>query len=50
MAFDAASERAQARGVRVTGSEIVGLIPLRVLIEAADHYLRKQGVHSVSGK
>ena len=26
----------------MTGSEIVGLIPLRVLIEAADHYLRKQ--------
>ncbi len=42
VAFDAASERAQARGVRVTGSEIVGLIPLRVLIEAADHYLRRQ--------
>ena len=41
-AFDAACERSLARGIRVTGSEIVGLIPLRVLTEAADHYLIKQ--------
>lgn len=41
-AFDEASARATARGLRVTGSEIVGLIPKRVLLEAADHYLRKQ--------
>ncbi len=41
-AFDAACERAMARGMRVTGSEIVGLIPKRVLMDAADHYLRKQ--------
>ncbi len=41
-AFDAACERAIARGMRVTGSEIVGLIPKRVLMNAADHYLRKQ--------
>lgn len=41
-AFDAACERSIARGMRVTGSEIVGLIPKRVLIDAADHYLRKQ--------
>ncbi len=41
-AFDAACERAIARGMRVTGSEIVGLIPKRVLMDAADHYLRKQ--------
>ncbi|MDG1780679.1 MAG: glutamate formimidoyltransferase [Flavobacteriales bacterium] len=41
-AFDEASERARARGVRVTGSEVVGLMPKRVLIEAADHYLTKQ--------
>lgn len=42
IAFDEASERARERGLRVTGSEIVGLIPKRVLIDAADHYLRKQ--------
>ena len=41
-AFDAACERSIARGMRVTGSEIVGLIPKRVLLDAADHYLRKQ--------
>lgn len=42
IAFDEASERARDRGIRVTGSEIVGLIPKRVLMDAADHYLRKQ--------
>jgi glutamate formiminotransferase/formiminotetrahydrofolate cyclodeaminase len=42
VAFDAASDRARARGLRVTGSEIVGLVPLCVLTDAADHYLRKQ--------
>ena len=41
-AFDAACERSIVRGMRVTGSEIVGLIPKRVLIDAAHHYLRKQ--------
>ncbi|MCH2199937.1 MAG: glutamate formimidoyltransferase [Flavobacteriales bacterium] len=41
-AFDEASERARERGIRVTGSEIVGLIPKKVLIDAADHYLVKQ--------
>ena len=42
VAFDEACEKAQARGIRVTGSELVGLLPLRVLLDAADHYLRKQ--------
>lgn len=42
VAFDEACAKAAERGIRVTGSEIVGLIPLRVLIEAADHYLVKQ--------
>lgn len=41
-AFDEACARAHERGIRVTGSEVVGLIPKRVLIEAADYYLRKQ--------
>ncbi len=41
-AFDEACERARARGLRVTGSEIVGLLPLRCLTEAADYFLRKQ--------
>ena len=34
--------------MRVTGSEIVGLIPKRVLIDAAHHYLRKQNRASAS--
>lgn len=42
VAFDEAVARAQVRGIRVTGSELVGLLPLRVLTDAADHYLRKQ--------
>ncbi len=42
VAFDEACERARDRGIRVTGSEIVGLLPLRCLTEAADYYLAKQ--------
>jgi glutamate formiminotransferase/formiminotetrahydrofolate cyclodeaminase len=41
--FDACCEEAAARGMRVTGSEIVGLVPRRALLEAADHYLLAQG-------
>lgn len=41
--FDAACEAAAQRGLRVTGSEIVGLVPLEVLCAAGRHYLRKQG-------
>lgn len=42
VAFDEVSRAAVARGIRVTGTEIVGLIPKRALIEAGRHYLRKQ--------
>jgi glutamate formiminotransferase/formiminotetrahydrofolate cyclodeaminase len=41
-AFDEVVRRADARGVRVTGSELVGLIPLSALLDAGRHYLRKQ--------
>lgn len=41
-AFDEVSRAAAARGVRVTGTEIVGLVPKRTLIEAGKHYLRMQ--------
>ena len=34
--------KADARGVRVTGTEIVGLVPKRALVEAGKYYLRKQ--------
>lgn len=40
--FDEACRRAQARGMRVTGSEIVGLVPLRALLDAGRHYLAQQ--------
>lgn len=42
VAFDEVCRAAAARGVRVTGTEIVGLIPKRVLIEAGEYFLRKQ--------
>jgi len=41
--FDTCDERARERGLRVTGSEIVGLVPLQVLLEAGRHYLAKMG-------
>ena len=41
-AFDEVSEKAAARGVRVTGTEIVGLVPKKALIDAGLHYLTKQ--------
>jgi glutamate formiminotransferase/formiminotetrahydrofolate cyclodeaminase len=40
--FDTACERATARGMRVTGSELVGLIPLEALLEAGKYFLHKQ--------
>ena len=39
--FDACCEEAEAMGVRVTGSEIVGLVPLEAMVAAGRHYLRK---------
>lgn len=41
-AFDEVSRAARERGVRVTGTEIVGLVPKRALVEAGRHYLRMQ--------
>ncbi|MBP3299764.1 MAG: glutamate formimidoyltransferase [Muribaculaceae bacterium] len=41
-AFDEVSRAAAARGIRVTGTEIVGLIPKRAIIDAGKHYLRMQ--------
>jgi glutamate formiminotransferase/formiminotetrahydrofolate cyclodeaminase len=42
VAFDEVCEKAKERGVRVTGSELVGLIPLSAMLDAGRHYLRKQ--------
>jgi len=41
-AFDEVAARATDRGMRVTGSELVGMIPLRAMLEAGRHYLHKQ--------
>lgn len=42
-AFDEVCAKAEERGVRVTGSELVGLVPLQPLLDAGKHYLAKQG-------
>ncbi|MBI4532907.1 MAG: cyclodeaminase/cyclohydrolase family protein, partial [Candidatus Melainabacteria bacterium] len=42
-AFDEVCTQAAKLGVRVTGSEVVGLIPLMPMLEAGRHYLAKQG-------
>lgn len=41
-AFEACCRSAEERGMRVTGSELVGMVPLRVLLDAGRHFLRKQ--------
>ncbi|RIJ46430.1 glutamate formimidoyltransferase [Maribellus luteus] len=42
VAFDEVSERARERGLRATGSELVGLIPLQAMLDAGKYFLRKQ--------
>ncbi len=42
--FDEVCSQAAERGMRVTGSEIVGLVPLQTMLEAGTHYLQKQGL------
>lgn len=42
VAFDETCRRAEARGLRVTGSELVGLVPLAAMLDAGRYFLRKQ--------
>ena len=42
IAFDEVCKKADARGIRVTGSELVGLIPLKAMTDAGKYFLRKQ--------
>lgn len=42
IAFQEVCEKAEARGIRVTGSELVGLIPLNAMLEAGRYFLKKQ--------
>jgi glutamate formiminotransferase len=41
-AFDESCKSANEKGIRVTGSELVGLVPLKSMLDAADFFLRKQ--------
>ena len=41
-AFDETCKSAEERGLRVTGSELIGLIPLQAMLDAADYFLIKQ--------
>ena len=42
IAFDETCKAAEKRGLRVTGSELIGLIPLRAMLDAGDYFLKKQ--------
>lgn len=42
IAFEETCRKAEERGLRVTGSELVGLIPLKAMIDAGKYFLRKQ--------
>ena len=42
IAFDEVCRKAETRGIRVTGSELVGLIPLKSMLDAGKYFLRKQ--------
>ncbi len=41
-AFDETCRKADARGIRVTGSELIGLVPLHAMLEAGRYFLKKQ--------
>ena len=42
IAFDEVCKKASERGMRVTGSELVGLIPLKSILDAGKYFLKKQ--------
>ncbi len=42
IAYDEVFKRANERGIRVTGSELVGLVPLKAMLDAGRYFLRKQ--------
>jgi len=42
IAFNEACQKAEDRGMRVTGSELVGLIPLKAMLDAGKYFLKKQ--------
>lgn len=42
IAFDEVCKKANERGIRVTGSELVGVVPLKAMLDAGKYFLRKQ--------
>lgn len=44
--FEETRKSAEERGVRVTGSELVGLVPLQPMLDAGKYFLEKQGLSS----
>jgi glutamate formiminotransferase/formiminotetrahydrofolate cyclodeaminase len=46
VAFDETCKSAEERGARVTGSELVGLVPLKPMLDAGRYFLQKQGISS----
>ena len=42
VAFDEVCKKAEQRGIRVTGSELVGLVPLKAMLDAGKYFLKKQ--------
>jgi len=42
VAFDEVCKSAESKGIRVTGSELVGLIPLKAMLDAGKYFLKKQ--------
>ena len=47
IAFDEVCNKANARGIRVTGSELVGLIPLKAMTDAGKYFLQNSGSHTL---
>lgn len=43
VAFEEVSKKAKEYGVKITGSELIGLIPLQAMLEAGRYFLKKQG-------
>lgn len=50
LVFDEVSKQATERGARITGSEIVGLVPLQSVLEAGRYYLKKQGLSTAASE
>lgn len=46
MVFEETRKAAEERGVRVTGSELVGLVPLQPMLDAGKYFIEKQGLSS----